>query len=275
VRLGVVLGLAVGAAALVAATVIGLTRADDDVPPSLQELKSGIGKVETLNCDGTPFRAGGHAFTGTGFLVGSRVVMTAEHGMYVGHDQPACRMRVRFGSETYAVAATRVWGEPGQRDAYERRGVDLATLTLARRVQDRHIFAFAAEGAPIGTPLATVGHPLGGPLRVSRGRVYKNVIDYGVPSLAATIDIEGGNSGGPMFNSQGEVLSVVSRVVISGSLTADKSSRYGGVDIPRWWGLNAFLDLCRTHPDGDIPDCDGTSGSATTKTSVLLKPASP
>ena len=251
---------------------VGLTRSDEVEPASLEVLETGIGKVETLNCDGTPFRVGGRAFSGTGFLVGSRLVMSAEHGMYVGPDRPACKMRVRFGSETYAVTSTRVWGEPGQDDAYERRGVDLATLTLARPVEDRHIFGFAREGAPTGTPITTIGHALGGPLRVSRGRVYRNVVDYEVPSIAATIDIDGGNSGGPLFNDHGEVLSVVSRIVISGSLTADGSNRNGGVDIPRWWGANAMLDLCRTHPGGDIPNCDEPDSSATAKTSVLLKP---
>ena len=275
-RLVIVLGIFLAAVAIVAAALVG-TSSDADAAPTLEELKTGVGKVETLNCDGSPFMVSGgpasgsaHAATGTGFLIGSRVLMTAEHGMYVGVDEPACKMRVRFGAETYPVTSVRVWGEPGQRDAYARSGVDLATLTLGRPVEERHQFKFAPAGAPTGTKVATIGYPMGGPLKVTRGTVTRNVIDYEVPSVAAKIDIQGGNSGGPIFNERGEVISTVSRIVISGSLTLDKSNRHGGVDIPRWWGENAWLDLCRVYPDGGLPDCDESDDRPTTKTSVLL-----
>lgn len=240
-------------------------------PPTLEELKSGVGRVEILNCDGTPFRLGGHDVTGTGFLIGARVVLTAEHGMYVGVDEPACKLRVRFGAETYPVTSVRVWGDRGQVDAYARRGVDLATLRLARAV-DGHVFRFASEGARMSTPVATLGYPLGGPLSVSRGEVWRNVVEYGVPSVAAKIQIEGGSSGGPIFDERGDVLSVVSRIVISGSLTADKSSRPGGVDIPRWWGPDLLPDLCRAYPDSGVPDCGDGSDAPAAKASVLLHP---
>jgi Trypsin-like peptidase domain len=240
-------------------------------PPTLEELKSGVGRVDTLNCDGTPFTVGGQAFTGTGFLIGSRVVMTAEHGMYVGVERPACRLRVRFGAETYAVTSVHVWGERGQRDSYARSGVDLATLMLARPVSDRHVFELAPVVAGTGTPVATLGYPLGGPLKVSRGTIYKYVVDYDVPSVATNLDVQGGNSGGPIFNDRGEILSVVSRIVISGSLTADKSNRNGGVDLPRWWGEDALPDLCSTHPNGGLPGCGEHRGGPTVKRSVRLR----
>lgn len=242
----------------------------------MEELKTGVGKVETLNCDGSPVTVSdpvtgkARPVSGTGFLISPRVLMTAEHGMYVGIDEPVCKMRVRFGSETYPVTSVRVWGDRGQRDSYARSGVDLATLTLDRPVDDRHQFTFAANGAPTGTKVVTLGYPLGGPLKISRGTVTKNVVDYGVPSVAAKIDVQGGNSGGPIFNERGEVISTVSRVVISGSLTLDKSNRHGGVDIPRWWGESAWTDLCLAYPDGAIPDCDKNADGQPTKTSWVL-----
>lgn len=247
-------GLAL-AAVVVAGTLAWARSGGDAEPPTLEELKSGVGRVETLNCDGTPFTVNGHAASGSGFLVGSQVVMTAEHGMWVGLDEPACKMRVRFGKDTYAVTAVQVWSDRAGTDMLERRGIDLATLALERPV-DGHVFRIARDGAPVGTRIATLGYPLGGPLKLTRGRVYKNVIDYETPSIAAKIDIDGGNSGGPIFNDQGEVLSVVSRIVISGSLTLDKSNRSGGVDLPRWWGKNAVPDLCATYPDGGLPGCE-------------------
>lgn len=262
-------------AGIAAVGLVVVTRSEEEGSTATpEELRSGVGLVETLNCDGTPFVVGGHAASGSGFLIGSRVVMSAEHGMWVGLDEPACKMRVRFGDETYPVTDVRVWGEQNQRDFYARRGVDLATLTLSRPV-DAHVFKFASEGAPVGTPIATLGYPMGGPLKLARGTITKNVIDHEVPSIAAKIDIEGGNSGGPILNDDGAVLSLVSRIVISGSLTEDKSNRWGGVDIPRWWGANVLSDLCRTYPDGGVPDCADQSETETTKRSVLLSPATP
>ena len=229
-----------------------------------------MGRVETLKCDGSPFRVGGHAVAGSGFLIGSRVVMTAEHGMYVGLDEPACKMRVRFGRETYQVTSVRVWSDTKKSDGYGRLGIDLATLTLDRDA-DGHIFEFAPDGAPRGTKVATLGYPMGGPLKVTRGTVTKNLIDRKVPSIAAKIDIMGGNSGGPIFNDRGQVVSVVSRIVISGSLTSDGSNRNGGVDIRRWWGDNALSDLCLTYPDGGLPKCDDPNGGTTTKIPIALE----
>lgn len=268
----VVLLVLVLAAAAVAAVVIARGPDADTAIPTLEEVKSGIGRVETLNCDGTPVTFGDHAATGSGFLIGSRVVMSAEHGMWVARDTPACKMRVRFGDEIYPVTNVRVWGEPGQKDMYERRGVDLATLTLARPVEDRHVFQFASEGAPKGASVLTAGYPLGGPLKVSRGTVYRNLPDYGVPAVATNLDTDGGSSGGPIFTDKGEVISVVSRIVISGSLTLDKSSRSGGIDLPRWWGPDVLGDLCRIYGDGGIPDCADAGETTTAKTSVVLLP---
>ncbi len=271
-RIGVLLVLVLAAAGVAAVVIAQRNSGADTAIPTVEELTSGVGRVETLKCDGSPFDIGGHAATGSGFLIGSRVVMSAEHGMWVAQDEPACKLQVRFGEETYAVTNVRVWGEPGQKDMYERRGVDLATLTLSRPVEGRHVFRFAFEGAPKGAPVSTAGYPLGGPLRVSRGTVYRNLTDYGVPAVATDLDIEGGNSGGPIFNDRGEVVSVVSRIVISGSLTPDTSNRHGGIDLPRWWGPDALADLCRVYGDGGIPNCGDQARSNASKASVVLLP---
>jgi hypothetical protein len=260
-----------------AVAVVVVQRADEDgaatAVPTLEEVKTGVGRVEVLKCDGSPVTFGGHEATGTGFLIGSQVVMSAEHGMWVAQDEPACKMRVRFGVETYPVTNVRVWGEPAHEDMYERRGVDLATLTLARPVEDRHVFQLASAGAPKGAAVTTAGYPLGGPLKVSRGSVYRNLPnDYGVPAVATDLDIQGGNSGGPIFTDRGEVVSVVSRIVVSGSLTADKSSKSGGIDLPRWWGPDVLADLCRVYGADEIAQCEEEKGAPTAKRSVVLLP---
>ena len=270
----IVLPVLVIAAVAVAAVVIAQGRDGGTASPTLEEAKTGVGRVETLNCDGTPFNVGGHDFTGSGFLIGSRLVMSVEHGMWVAQGRPACKMRVRFGDESYPVTNVRVWGEPGHKDMYERRGVDLATLTLARPVEDRHVFRLASEGAPKGASVSTAGYPLGGPLKVSSAPSTATSRTTAFPP-SPRIDIEGGSSGSPIFTDQGEVVSVVSRIVISGSLTRDKSNRNGGIDLPRWWGPDVLADLCRVYGDSGIPNCEDHGGHGTIETkkrSVVLLP---
>jgi hypothetical protein len=96
----------------VAATAFIVVRSDSDgdgrAPARMNGLKSGVGRVEILNCNGTPFSISGHRVSGSGFLVG----VTAEHGMWVGLDQPACKMRVRFGAKTYAVTDANGGSQP-------------------------------------------------------------------------------------------------------------------------------------------------------------------
>ncbi|MGH3030119.1 MAG: trypsin-like serine peptidase [Gaiellaceae bacterium] len=236
---------------------------------SFDELASGVVLIEILDCQGEPLIVSDgieeHRVTGSGFLVGSRVVMTAEHMIPV-RSGGACGMRVRVGDHSYDVAEMTAWGEPGDDD---RRGIDVATLTLARDAPG-HIFEFAAETERVGSRLAVLGYPLGGPLRISKAVITRKVTDYDKPRLAAKItpEAEGGNSGGPIVNDRGEVVSVVSGIVIYANLTNDGTHRGGGIDIPLWWGESVRNDLCRAHPDGGIPGCDPGSVDEATKAAV-------
>lgn len=58
---------------------------------------------------------------------------------------------------------------------------------------------------------------LGGSLRESKGVVTKKLMEYGKPTLAVrfTPEIQGGESGGPILNDRGEVVSVLSRAVVT------------------------------------------------------------
>jgi len=59
-------------------------------PPRFAELATGIVLVRDFNCRGTP------TFEGTGFLIGSRVVMTAAHVV-----QGACSTKIRTSGGTW------------------------------------------------------------------------------------------------------------------------------------------------------------------------------
>jgi V8-like Glu-specific endopeptidase len=266
-RAGKQLSIVGGVLVLVGAVVAFAARSGSSGAWNFDQWRTGVGRVEILHCDGSPFTVSGHAVAGSGFLVGSRVVVTAEHGIWIGLGRPACKLRVRFGSTTYAVTSMRAWSNHGEPD---RRGIDLATLTLARPVSG-HLFAVSTKGVPRDSPIATLGYPLGGPLRITKGTLTKKLLDYGVPTLATTLAVEGGNSGGPILDESGAVLGVVSRVVISGSVTRDGNNRYGGIDLQRWWDGSAADDLCLTYPHGGIPDCSDTARRTRARVSIAVK----
>lgn len=213
--------------------------------------------MEALDCDGNPLVVSSgltkHEVRGTGFLVGTRVLMGVEH-MIPQTPGVICGYRARLGGRWYDVDEVAVWGERGEKD---RRGIDLATATLTADAPG-HVFRFASESASAGTRVTLLGHPLGGPLRESEGVVTKKLRDYGKPTLAALFnpEVEGGDSGAPVLNDRGEVVSVLSRIVTWANLTADGKHRYGGIDLPAWWGDDVSSDLCVAYPKGGIPDCD-------------------
>jgi hypothetical protein len=258
--------LAGGAIAAAALTAVLVGRGGGSPSWDFDSWKTGVGRVEILNCDGSPLVMGGHPDSGAGFLVGSRVVMTAEHGMWVGLGKAACKMRVRFGAETVAVTSVMAWSAHGEAD---RRGIDLATLTLERPVKG-HVFQIATKSPRRGASVATLGYPLGGPLVVKRGKLAVKLMDYRVPSLATTVQSEGGDSGGPIVDQAGIALGVMSRVVISGSVTKDGHSRYGGIDLAQWWGGKTADDLCRQYPSG-IRGCSGDPGERRVRQPVSIK----
>ena len=227
--------------------------------------------MEALDCEGEPLVVSDgiteHRVRGTGFLVGNRVLMGVEH-MIPRTPGVICDFRARLGGRWYDVGDVKVWSERGEDD---RRGIDLATMALAEDAPG-HVFRFASESGPVGTTLTFLGHPLGGPLRESKAVVTKKLLDYGKPTLAArfTPEIEGGESGGPILNDRGEVVSVLSRIVITANLTPDGKHHNGGIDIPGWWGNGVTSDLCRSYPAGGIPDCDGTTSRKPVKLPVRV-----
>jgi S1-C subfamily serine protease len=224
--------------------------------PSARTLASGVGLVQLLDCKGKPLRAQGHTVSGSGFLVGEQVVMTAEHGLLPLEAKYACGVRVRFGDEWYQANGFKVW----RKGDGDWRGVDLAAMTLSRPATG-HIFAFAHGDQLVGSQVTAIGYPLGGPLRFTSGPVTRRLMDYGIPTLAARLEIEGGNSGGPIVDENGDVVSVVSRIVIWANLSPDGKHHHGGIDLWRWWGESIRTDLCGAYPDGGVPGCAGDDAS--------------
>lgn len=270
-RLGCLLVIVVVAVAVVPAA----SRSADyrGVPlATVVRVSSGVGVVQPLTCRGQTIRAfQGASLNATGFLVGSRLLMTADHVVSDWfHDRRVyCRYRVWLGGHWYSVTRTTAWAEPSKPD--DRRGVDVATFELARPAPG-HVFQFAPRAAYVGDTVAALGYPAQLPLSVSQGVVRRVFKDYGIPTMAERIVIEGGNSGGPVINHKGEVVSLVSRVFPVTNPNYDGPNLEGGIDFVRWWGNAIKSDLCRAHSDTGIPHCPGNTTKSLTKTPVEVSP---
>lgn len=198
--------------------------------------------------------------------MGKRLVLTAEHGVYVGLNRRACRLRVSLGGRRYDVSGVTVWGDRGRSD---RRGIDLATLTLSRPARG-HVFELARTRPAAGASVAALGYPFGLPLSLSQGLVTKRRTDFGQPVVAAKIVVVGGNSGGPIVDTRGRAVGVVRGIVDPAGLRSDGITVFGGLDLAGWWGASARSDLCRAHPHAGVPGCDEDADGATTKRPIAV-----
>lgn len=88
-------------------------------------------------------------------------------------------------------------------------GQDFAIIKLDRKVVGRKPIQFASQPVSLMEPLFTLGHPMGLPMKYTGGAKALNVsyANY----IVADLDVIGGNSGGPVFNSNNEVTSLVVR----------------------------------------------------------------
>lgn len=88
-------------------------------------------------------------------------------------------------------------------------GTDFALIRLDRKVKGRKPFKLAKQTPSVGEEVSTIGYPSSLPAKLADGAKileshYKNY-------FTTDLDIIGGNSGGPTFNSKGEVIGIVVR----------------------------------------------------------------
>lgn len=97
---------------------------------------------------------------------------------------------------------------------------DIALIQLERALPGRRNFKFANEQVRRGDAVATIGYPLGLPVKTTlRGKVTDlGTADY----FSANLDVLGGNSGGPVLNSRDEVVGVVVRSFPDDDLVAHR-----------------------------------------------------
>jgi len=112
VLVSVGLFVAIGGMALVPSSVHAAPRV---TPGTFSRVSSGVALIRAYGCGGT------FVSQGTGFLVGSSVVMTARHVV-----RGACRATVRVGGQTFSVKRAVSWSGGGASSS----AADLATLKL-------------------------------------------------------------------------------------------------------------------------------------------------
>jgi hypothetical protein len=213
------------------------------LPPwRFQQIASGVVLIRTFNCRGAA--TGG----GSGFLVGTKLVMTARH--VVDHPK-ACATKVRASGRWIKVKSWN-WWRSGRGTG---RAEDLATLRLSSPAGG-HIFAFRNVPPAAGTNLAMVGHPLGNQISVNQGKLLFRRRADGVPLLIVNLLGAEGASGSAFVDNDGKVVGILQRGLGSFDILGQNTSGVVvGLDLASWWGSKARKDLCRVYPLGGIPGC--------------------
>jgi S1-C subfamily serine protease len=221
------------AAALLIALALGAGQAKALDPETFAAVSSGILRVRA-DCPGG-------VQLGTGFLVGSRVVMTARHIV------KGCRnVRVHPANGTWIrVTAIVPWYERDRTDA------DVVTMRLATTAEG-YVFRFRRSQAPAGTNIAAIGHPLGTDLALTQGKLmFRTHRQIFVRLLGGE-----GESGSPLVDRDGNVVAILQQgwgrgTDVIGQRTAGVVSGY---DFSSRW-VTWRRDLCRAYPYGGIADC--------------------
>ncbi len=226
----VVVALCTGAAVVPSAGAID--------PGAYEELASGVGRIVVRDCQSRLLSQG------TGFLVGSKVVMTAHHVLDV---PDACMVRIQIAGRTYVGARWTGWHGQGMKTTDR---VDVETIRL-KHTAPGHVFEFARRTPARGQTVAMIGHPAGNPLSLSQGRFLGTKVIQGVTMLGVFLQSAHGASGAPLLDKDGRVIGVLQRGVAD-----ENGGVVTGINLVRESGLPKAL--CRAYPSGGIAGCGGS-----------------
>jgi len=179
------------------------------------------------------------------------VVMTARH-VVTG----ACRIKVRTDGRNFVGTRWTAWYGGGTSPS----AADLATIKLDRAANDAFVFRVRSLPVRVGLNLGMVGYPLGNRLSLNQGKIIDRAKVRGAPLLAVRMLGAEGASGSPFIDDQGRVVGILQIGLGSKDVLGQRTSGVlVGLDLVRWWGPHARLDLCRAYPSGGIAGCPGAT----------------
>jgi hypothetical protein len=227
-------GIACAAAAML---VFGYGEASAIAPQTFADVSSGVVLIQST-CHG-------RQYTGSGFLVGAGVVMTANHVV------KGCeRVRIHTTDGRWINSRSSTPWTIG----VDSHDADIATLRLANSMGG-WVFHLRSGQAPVGTDVAVIGHPLGQALAETQGKI---VFRSHGQVFARLLGAEG-YSGAPFVDNAGNVIAILQEGYggkdVWGQRTAGAVSGY---DFSSRWAAWRHA-LCKAYPNGGIPDCGATA----------------
>jgi hypothetical protein len=200
----------------------------------------------------------GGEVSGTGFLIGDGVVMTANHVV-----KGCSNVRVHTPAGAWiAVTSWQPWNEADSSD------VDIATLELAHTTYG-HVFRFRTGQIPLRGSVSMLGHPLGADIALTQGKV---ILRAKRQIFVRLLGGEG-DSGAPLVDDAGLVVAILQngygRTDVLGQRTAGLVSGY---DFSSRWAAWRTA-LCKAYPNGGIPDCAGVGTAGVDKATTFASAA--
>lgn len=159
------------------------------------------------------------------------VLVSTPNGMGSGFFiSPAGHLITNFhvieGETRIAVTVFRRVDQEFKRDKFENVAImstnpflDLALLKVELPETYRPVIVYLADDDRLrdGDPVFAIGSPLGLERSVSQGIVSRcNRAESGLTYIQTTAQLNPGNSGGPLFNSQGQVVGVTNMKIMGG-----------------------------------------------------------
>jgi hypothetical protein len=176
--------------------------------------------------------------------------MTARH-VVTG----ACQIRIRVSGENFKASGWSAWSGGGA----SRSAADVATIKLDHAAGG-YIFRVRTLPIRVGVNLGMVGYPLGNRLSLNQGKLIDRGKVNGAPLIAVRMLGAEGASGAPFIDGDGRVVGIVQIGLGSKDVLGQRTSGVLlGLDLVRWWGPRARLDLCRAYPNGGIAGCPGAN----------------